>query len=236
MGGVAGARTTSAAIETSQLTRDFGRVRAVGGLTLEVPTGTIFGFLGPNGAGKTTTILLLLGLLEPSVGHARVLGRDPWRQGDEVRREVGALLEDAGLYPQLSAAENLEFYARIAGVPAVERDPRIARALRRAGLEERRDDPVGGFSRGMQRRLALARALLHDPALVFLDEPTAGLDVLAATAVRDDLAALAARGTTVFLTTHDMAEAERLCDRVAVIRAGRLVAVGPLAELRQAAV
>jgi ABC-2 type transport system ATP-binding protein len=198
-----------------------------------VPAGTIFGFLGPNGAGKTTTIRLLLGLLEPTAGQAQVLGFDTRAQADEVRTRTGALLEHTGIYEQLSAEDNLEFYGRAWRLPKAERQARIKELLTDMGLWERRCDRAGTWSRGMKQKLALARALLHRPSLVLLDEPTAGLDVPSATAVRDDLAALAAReGVTVFLTTHNMAEVEKLCSRVAVIRQGKLVAVGHPDELR----
>ena len=221
------------AIQLDNLTRDFEAVRAVDGLSLEVPAGTIFGFLGPNGAGKTTTIRLLLGLLEPSAGQARVLGYDPCTQSQEIRARTGALLEHSGVYEHLSAHDNLEFYARAYRLPPAERAARIRDLLAQMGLWERRDEPAGTWSKGMQQKLALARALLHRPPLVLLDEPTAGLDVPSAAAVRDDLAALAEpEGTTVFLTTHNMAEAERLCSRVAVIGKGRLLAVGHPDELR----
>jgi len=221
------------AIRVDGLTRAFGATRAVDELSIEVPRGIIFGFLGPNGAGKTTTINLLLGLLEPTDGRAEVLGRDPWTDGDAVRSQTGAVLEHSGVYEQLSAEDNLEFYARAWRLPAADRASRIRELLTRMDLWDRRREKAGTWSRGMQQRLALARALLHRPPLVFLDEPTAGLDVMAATAVRDDLAELVGRdGTTIFLTTHNMAEAERLCSLVSVIRAGRLVALGSPTELR----
>jgi ABC-2 type transport system ATP-binding protein len=221
------------AIRVEGLTRAFGSTRAVDELSIEVPRGIIFGFLGPNGAGKTTTINLLLGLLEPTDGRAEVLGRDPWTDGDAVRSQTGAVLEHNGVYEHLSAEDNLEFYARAWRLPAAERGERIRELLTRMDLWDRRREQAGTWSRGMQQRLALARALLHRPPLVFLDEPTAGLDVMAATAVRDDLGELVGQdGTTIFLTTHNMAEAERLCSLVAVIRAGRLVAHGSPTELR----
>jgi ABC-2 type transport system ATP-binding protein len=224
---------TQTAIRIENLRRDFGPVRAVDGLSLEVPAGIIFGFLGPNGAGKTTTIRLLLGLLEPTAGRAEVLGFDTQTQADEVRTRTGALLEHPGIYEQLSAEDNLEFYGRAWRMPAAERRARIKELLSHMGLWERRKDPAGKWSRGMKQKLALARALLHRPSLVLLDEPTAGLDVPSAAAVRDDLATLAAReGVTVFLTTHNMAEAEKLCSQVAVIRQGKLVAVGHPDALR----
>jgi ABC-2 type transport system ATP-binding protein len=221
------------AIRLDALTRDFATTRAVDRLTIEVPRGTIFGFLGPNGAGKTTTINLLLGLLEPTAGAAEVLGLDPWRQGDAVRARVGAVLEQNGIYDQLTAEDNLEFYARAWRLGARARADRIRELLTAAELWDRRRDRAGTWSRGMRQRLALARALIHEPELVMLDEPTAGLDVMAATAVRSDLAELATRsGTTIFLTTHNMAEAERLCSVVAVVREGHLLAVGSPDELR----
>jgi ABC-2 type transport system ATP-binding protein len=215
------------------LTRDFGSVRALDGLTLEVPVGIVFGFLGPNGAGKTTTINVLLGLLEPTGGQAEVLGLDARTRGDEIRTRSGALLEHAGLYEQLTAEDNLEFFGRVWRMPDAERRARTEELLTQMGLWERRRERVGKWSRGMKQKLALARAILHRPSLIFLDEPTAGLDVMSATAVREDLASLAAReGATVFLTTHNMVEAERLCSEVAVIREGKLVAIGSPDGLR----
>jgi len=224
---------TETAIRIENLTRDFGTMRAVDDLSLEMPAGIIFGFLGPNGAGKTTTINLLLGLLEPTSGRAEVLGFDTQTQGDEVRTRTGALLEHPGLYEQLNAEDNLEFYGRVWHMTPAERQARIKELLTHMGVWERRKERVGTWSKGMKQKLALARAMLHRPPLIFLDEPTAGLDVVAATAVRDDLETLAVReGVTVFLTTHNMAEAERLCGQVAVIREGKLVAVGHPDELR----
>ena len=221
------------AIRIEGLTRDFDTVRALDGLSLEVPAGSIFGFLGPNGAGKTTTIRLLVGLLEPTAGRAEVLGFDTQTQSGEVRARTGALLEHPGVYEQLSAEDNLEFYGRAYRMSREERQSRIRELLTQMGLWERRKEQAGKWSEGMRQKLALARALLHRPALALLDEPTSGLDVMAANAVRDDLAALAAQGgVTVFLTTHNMAEAERLCSQVAVIREGRLVAVGHPDKLR----
>jgi ABC-2 type transport system ATP-binding protein len=222
-----------AAIRIENVTRDFGQVRAVDGLSLEIPSGIVFGFLGPNGSGKTTTINLLLGLLEPTAGQIEVLGFNTRTQAEEIRSRTGALLEHPGLYEQMSAEDNLEFYGRVWQIPAVERRARIEELLTRMGVWERRKERVISWSRGMKQKLAMARALIHHPPLVFLDEPTAGLDVVAAAALRDDLATLATReGVTVFLTTHNMAEAEKLCAQVAVIRRGKLVALGHPDELR----
>ncbi|WP_299029680.1 ABC transporter ATP-binding protein [uncultured Thermanaerothrix sp.] len=222
------------AIRTEHLSRAFGALRAVEDLTLEVPAGILFGFLGPNGAGKTTTIRLLLGLLPPTAGTAFVLGYDVRTQANAIRARCGALLEHAGLYERLSAADNLEFFGRVARLPRDERQARIRQLLTDLGLWERRGEPVVTWSRGMKQKLAIARALLHRPDLLFLDEPTAGLDAVSAAALREDLVRLARQeGITIFLTTHNLSEAERLCQQVAVIREGRLLAVGSPEALRR---
>jgi ABC-2 type transport system ATP-binding protein len=174
----------NAAIRTENLTRDFGKIRAVDNLTMEVPAGIIFGFLGPNASGKTTTIHLLLGLLEPTSGRVEVLGFDTRTHADEVRGRSGALLEHSGLYEQLSAEDNLEFYGRAWRMSTEERRSRIQELLTHLDLWDRRKERVDKWSRGMKQKLAMARALLHRPPLVFLDEPTAGLDVVAAAALR----------------------------------------------------
>ena len=220
------------AIETAGLSRHFDGVRAVDNLNLQVPSGTIFGFLGPNGAGKTTTIRLLLGVMEPTAGSARVLGCDVMTQADRVRERVGVLLERDGLYLRLSAWDNLDFYGQIHRLSGPERHKRMEQLLKHLGLWDYRDKSVVTFSKGMRQKLALARALLHRPALLFLDEPTSGLDALGAVSLRDDLTALARQdGVTVFLTTHNLAEAEKACDRVAVIYRGRLVSEGSPGEV-----
>jgi ABC-2 type transport system ATP-binding protein len=220
-------------IRTEELTRDFKSVRAVDGLSIEVLRGTVFGFLGPNGSGKTTTIRMLLGLLEPTGGRAEVFGLDTRSGGDQIRRRSGALLEHHGLYERFNAEDNLDFYARIWRMGRDTRRARVREMLEKLGLWERRREPVANWSRGMKQKLAVARALLHRPELIFLDEPTAGLDPVAAAALRDDLGALAEReGATVFLTTHNLTEAEKLCALVAVIRGGKLVAVGSPDQLR----
>ena len=224
------------AIRTQQLTRNFGAVRAVDGLTMEVPTGIMFGFLGPNGSGKTTTIRLLLGLLEANSGAAQVLGYDTRTQAGQIRQHSGALLEHNGIYERLSAADNLEFYGRVWRIPPTDRRARIKELLTHLGLWDRRNELAGNWSRGMKQKLAIARTLLHRPSLVFLDEPTAGLDPVAAAALHEDLTSLVAReGVTVFLTTHNLAEAEKLCQQVGVIRQGNLVAIGAPDQLRSQA-
>lgn len=221
------------AIQTKQLSRSFGNLKAVDRLTLEVPRGTVFGFLGPNGSGKTTTIRLLLGLLDADDGDAEVLGFDIRKQPDEVRVRSGALLEHHGLYERLSASDNLEYYGRIWHMTKAEREVRIRELLTPLDLYERRDEPIGRWSRGMKQKLAVARTLMHHPELVFLDEPTAGLDPVASAALREDLEMLAAQeGVTIFLTTHNMVEAEKLCNQVGVINHGALLAIGSPTELR----
>jgi ABC-2 type transport system ATP-binding protein len=221
------------AVRTTVLTRDFPSVRAVDELTLEVPRGIVFGFLGPNGSGKTTTVRLLLGLLEPTSGVAEVLGYDVVREGAEVRRRCGALMEHNGLYERLTAEESLRFFADAWRMPRADADARIRELLEHVGLWERRREVVSGWSRGMKQKLAVVRTLVHRPELVFLDEPTAGLDPVAAAALREDLASLVAEeGATVFINTHHLDEAERLCNRVGVIRDGRLLAIGHPDELR----
>jgi ABC-2 type transport system ATP-binding protein len=212
---------------------DFERVRALDHLSLEVPSGVVFGFLGPNGAGKTTAIRVLLGLLEPSAGRADVFGFDTRTRSDEIRERAGALLEHHGLYERLTAEQNLEFTGRVWRMRATERRARARELLEQFGLWDRRKQPVGQWSRGMKQKLAVARTVFHRPPLVFLDEPTAGLDPVASAALRDDLSQLArAEGVTIFLTTHNLSEAERLCGLVGVIRKGRLVALGPPRDLR----
>jgi ABC-2 type transport system ATP-binding protein len=221
------------AIQIHQLGRSFGNLKAVDRLTLEVPRGTVFGFLGPNGSGKTTTIRLLLGLLDADQGSARVMGFDVRTQADEVRARCGALLEHHGLYERLSAADNLDYYGRIWHMPRADREKRIRELLEPLDLFNRRQEPIGRWSRGMKQKLAVARTLMHRPELIFLDEPTAGLDPVASAALREDLARLVAReGVTIFLTTHNLVEAEKLCTKVGVINHGQLLATGSPADLR----
>ena len=221
------------AIQTNQLTRSFGTLKAVDRVTLEIPRGTVFGFLGPNGSGKTTTIRLLLGLLDADQGSAQVLGFDTKKQPDEVRVRCGALLEHHGLYERLSAAENLDYYGRIWHMSKADREKRIRELLEPVDLYNRRGEPIGRWSRGMKQKLAVARTLMHHPELIFLDEPTAGLDPVASANLREDLETLVRQeGVTIFLTTHNLAEAEKLCNQVGVISHGQLLAVGSPSELR----
>jgi ABC-2 type transport system ATP-binding protein len=221
------------AIQAEGLVRDFGAIRALDHLSLEVPAGIVFGFLGPNGAGKTTAIRTFLGLVEPTAGSARVFGFDTRRESDRIRERAGALLEHNGIYERLTAEQNLDFAGRVWRISAADRRARTRELLEQFGLWDRRLEHASKFSRGMKQKLAVARAVFHRPPLVFLDEPTAGLDPVASAALREDLASLATgHGVTIFLTTHNLVEAERLCDIVGVIRQGRLVALGPPESLR----
>ena len=226
---------TNLAIQTEDLTCNFPNgVCALNALSIEVPQGNIFGFLGSNGSGKTTTIHLLLGLLKATSGGAKVLGFDINTQSTEIRDRTGVLLEHTGLYERLSAEDNLEYHGRIYRLSTKQRRTRIKELLTYLGLWERRHDKIGKWSRGMKQKLAVARALLHRPPLVFLDEPSAGLDPMAASALGDLLLELVNReGITVFLTTHHLAEAEKLCDRVGILKEGKLLATGAIDELRQ---
>ena len=221
-----------AAVETTGLTRSFGDEVAVDGLTFDVAAGEVVALLGPNGAGKTTTVRLLNGLLSPDRGGSRVLGLDPATQGDEVRRRTGVMTEAAGLDERLTALENLVFAARMRGVPPPVARQRAGELLERFGMASRADHRVQGFSTGQRKRVALARALLHEPEVLFLDEPTAGLDPEATRAVIELLASLAAEhGRTVLVCTHFLGEAGRLCRRMAVLQHGRLRAFGRPADL-----
>ncbi len=220
-------------IQTNNLSKTFGSLTAVDSLSLEIEKGSIFGFLGPNGAGKTTTIRLLLGLIKPSSGAASVAGFDIRKQAHEIRSHCGVLLEHTGLYERLSAEDNLEFTGRIWRMSRQKRNERSRELLEAVGLWVRKDDTVGEWSRGMKQKLAVARALYHHPEIAFLDEPTAGLDPLAASELQDGIQELVQeKGLTVFLNTHNLAEAEKLCDRIGVIRGGTLIAIGTPGELR----
>jgi ABC-2 type transport system ATP-binding protein len=224
------------AIETQALCRSFGSIKAVEQLNLNVPHGIVFGFLGPNGSGKTTTIRLLLGLLSPTQGKAVVMGYDSRSQSDQIRLLSGALLEHNGLYERMSAWDNLELYGRIYHLDRAPRHKRIEELLTHFNLYGRRHEAVKGWSRGMKQKLAVARAMLHRPKLLFLDEPTAGLDPVAAAALRKDLAAVTKlENTTVFLTTHNLSEAESLCQQIGVLRRGNLVAQAAPDQLRRQA-
>lgn len=219
-------------ISSENLTRRFGENIAVNNLDLEVHSGEVFGFLGHNGAGKTTTVRLLNGVLEPHGGNMRVLGLDPIADGPALRARTGVLTESASLDNRLTARDNLQIYADLFDVPRGSVVSRVGELLEFFGLSEHAGARVATYSTGMRQRLALARTLLHDPEILFLDEPTAGLDPVAAYQVHELIEGLSReKGHTVFLCTHNLVEAQKLCDRVAVMEHGRLVAQGSPAEL-----
>ena len=220
------------AIRVRDLTRRFAENIAVDCLTFDVFPGEVFGLLGHNGAGKMTTIRLLNGVLGASAGKAQVLGFDPVRQGSALRRRTGVLTENPSLDENLTARENLTIYADLYDVPPRQVAGRVSALLDRFALADRADDKVGSYSKGMKQRLALARALLHQPALLFLDEPTSGLDPIAALEVRELIVRLSRKeGRTIVLCTHNLVEAQRLCDRVIVLERGKLLALGAPSEL-----
>ncbi len=220
-------RVDGQTIVCRRVSRRFGTRLAVSDLDFSVPRGSVFGFLGPNGAGKTTTVRMLVGMLRPTGGSIEVLGQDPIAQGEAVRSRCGVMLDNVGLYERLSAYQNLLFAARVARLSPTKQRQRVEESLRRVDLWDRRSDRISGFSKGMRQKLGLARALIAEPELLILDEPTAGLDPANIVMVRELLLSLAEEsGRTIFLCTHLLAEAQRICDRVAIIQTGRLLAQG----------
>ena len=213
-------------IDTENLTRKFGSLTAVENVSLHVEEGEVFGFLGPNGAGKTTTIRMLCCLIGKTSGQARIGDFSVENERDclEIRKIVGLLPENVGLYDTLSAYRNLDFYGKLYEVETQKRQENIERLLKLLGIWERRDDLVGTFSKGTKQKIAIARALIHDPKVLFLDEPTANLDPEAAKTVRDFILELKLEKRTIFLNTHNLDEAERLCDRIGILKT-KLVAV-----------
>ena len=205
-------------------------LHAVQNLTLEVDKGEVFGFLGPNGAGKTTTVRMLTALIRPSTGKAQIAGYELGKQDTDIRRNVGILTESPGMYERLSAEKNLTIFANLYDVPDVPQA--VNKYLSMLGLWERRYDAVGSFSKGMRQKLAVARALIHEPQILFLDEPTTGLDPEAAKTVRNFIEELKTQGRTIFMTTHNLDEAERLCDRVGIFRQ-QLLTLDTPANLRK---
>ena len=219
-----------AAVRVSGLRKTFGDLVAVEGLDLEIRRGEVFGLLGPNGSGKTTTIRMLCGLLEPSAGEGTVVGYDLLKDADAIRRNIGYMSQKFGLYEDLTVAENLKFYASVYGVRGAAREARMRELLDELHLTPRRDQLAGTLSGGWKQRLALACATAHRPSLVFLDEPTAGVDPAARRHFWQIIYALAAAGTTILVTTHYMDEAER-CERLAFLSRGHLIGLGTVDEV-----
>ena len=222
------------AIQAMDLSRDYGKTRAVDHVNFGVRQGEVFGFLGANGAGKTTTVRMLTTLLEPTSGTAMLNGYDVTRQSYQARHQFGVVPEDSNVYRELTARDNLMFSGKLYRVTTAEREKRASELLSRFELTDREDSIVETFSRGMRRKLTIAMALMHRPSILFLDEPTAGLDVLGQRSILEFVRQLSAEGMTIFLTTHQLEEANQLCDRVAIIDHGRIAAVGTPERLKQA--
>jgi ABC-2 type transport system ATP-binding protein len=218
---------------TGTLRRRVKEIEAVRGVSFEIEKGELFGLLGPNGAGKTTTIKMLITLLIPTSGSARVLGHDVVKDAREVRKRIGYVFGgERGVYERLSGYDNLRYFAELYGVPAKTQKARIEELLELVGLKGREHERAEGYSRGMKQRLHVARGLLHDPEVLFLDEPTIGLDPVGARELRATIASLTDAGKTILLTTHYMFEADALCDRIAVISQGKIVATGTPGQLK----
>jgi ABC-2 type transport system ATP-binding protein len=220
------------AIATDKLTRKFGELTAVDGVDLQVESGQFFGFLGPNGAGKSTTIKMLTGLLVPTTGRVSLLGMDFAQHPVEVKRQIGVVPEGMGLFERLTAPEYLEFVGRMYGLDKPTTRKRSDELLEFMQLADRSKTLIADYSHGMQKKLALAAAVIHGPRILFLDEPFEGVDALAAGALKELLGRMTERGVTIFLTSHVLEIVERLCSHVAIIRRGRLVAQGSIDQLR----
>lgn len=218
-------------IETRNLNRSFGDYHAVQNLNLQVPQGSFFGFLGPNGAGKSTSIKMLTGLLQPSSGQISVLGQDIWKQPQKVKGLIGVVPEKLHLFERLTATEYLEFVGAMYGMPAPLIAQRSGELLDLMELNERRELLIADYSHGMKKKIALAAALIHNPAVLFLDEPFEGVDAVSAKILRELLQDLIARQVTIFLTSHILEIVEKLCDHLAIIHKGRLITAGPLDEI-----
>lgn len=218
-------------IEAHQLSKQFGAFQAVRSIDLQIQPGELLALLGPNGAGKTTTVRMLGAILRPSSGYARICGLDVVRDAQSVRGRVGLLTEYPGLYGRMAATEYLDFFGALLGLDAQLRRRRAEQLLRQFGLWESRDRKLDGYSKGMKQKIALVRALIHDPAVLFLDEPTTAMDPQSARTVRDAIGELRNADRSILLTTHNLAEAELLADRIAIIRGGQIIAQGSFAEL-----
>ncbi len=227
------ADTSVPAIEMVDLCKSFGKFQAVDHLSLIVQQGEIFGLLGPNGSGKTTTINMVSGLSVPTCGKVRVMGYEIPHDARRVRQILGSVPQETALYEELSAWANLDFHAELFGIPRKEKKERITKILELVQLLDRKDSRVGTFSGGMKRRLALGRALLHDPQLIYLDEPTLGVDVQSRRAIWDYILSLRDQGKTVLITTNYLEEAQALCERIAIIDHGKLIAVDTPDHLKQ---
>jgi ABC-2 type transport system ATP-binding protein len=225
-------KNSNAVIDVENLTRKFGEVTAVDAITFQVSDGEVFGFLGPNGAGKTTTMRMLCCLISKTGGKATIHGYDISKAADslKIRKMIGLVPDNVGLYGDLTAFENLDFYAKLYEVPEERRGKNIERFLKMLGLWDKKDARAGSFSKGMQQKLALARALVHEPALLFMDEPTVNLDPESAKMVRDFILELKKEDRTIFLNTHNLDEAQRICDRIGIIKT-KLLAVGTSQQL-----
>lgn len=223
------------AIKTLGLTKAFGDMTAVDGLDLQVEAGILFGFLGPNGAGKSTTIKMLAGLLAPTCGRAEILGRDTEREAVEVKRRIGVVPEESALFERLTGPEYLRFVGRMYGMPRPLIDERSAEVMELMGLADDRGKLIVDYSHGMRKKLALCAAVIHEPRVLFLDEPFEGIDAVSSKLVRSILHQLVGSGVTIFLTSHILEIVEKLCSHVAIIHQGRLVAQGPLGDLRAGA-
>jgi len=228
-----GREVSQTVIRAAGLCKSYGKTRALENVSFEVLRGEVFGYLGPNGAGKTTTINIFCGLLQRDSGDATLCGADVARDPVFVKQQIGVVPEESNLYPELSCRRNLEFLGELYGMPRAARRRRADELLQTFGLAEKGAAPFRTLSRGMKRRLTVAAALMHSPEVLLLDEPTAGLDVPSARALRSLIKTFNKDGTTVFLSTHNLAEAESLCDRVLILDKGRLVAIGTAAEVRQ---
>jgi len=216
-----------AVVKTFNLTKRFGNLVAVDDLSLEVYKGEVFGFLGPNGAGKTTTIRMLVGLLKPNAGRAEIFGHDTQKSLQQILRRTGVLVETPGFYPYLSGRDNLKILSRTSGI----KENRIEEVLKIAGLSSRAGDKFKSYSQGMKQRLGIASALLNDPDLFILDEPTIGLDPKGMREMREFIRGLGDKGKTVFLSSHLLYEVEQICDRVAILKEGKVIAQGKVDEL-----
>jgi ABC-2 type transport system ATP-binding protein len=222
------------AVSIESLTKDFGEVKAVDGLSLSIPRAEVFGLLGPNGSGKTTTMNCLTGLLKPTSGTVRVNGLDVAADATKTRRAMGVSPQETAVYPYLTGRENVRLFGELCDLPKVTLDSRVDETIERVGLMDDADRRVSKYSGGMKRRVSIAMALVHDPQIVLLDEPTVGMDPQSRRAIWDFVAELRDRGKTIILTTHYMEEAEELCDRVGIIDHGRLLALGTPADLKSA--